>query len=127
MDIEIKMIPHSEQRYATCGDYVEDNDVVRFRVSELGDWKFEYLIAIHELIEYTLARTKGITVAEIDAFDRQFEKDRDAGLHFADEEPGFDPEAPYFREHALATKIERMLAIEMGIDWDDYTKRVNAL
>jgi hypothetical protein len=75
------------------------------RYPTVGDWQF----------------TKGDFGRGEDMLDK-FDKDFDG-----EGEPGDDPTAPYHREHVFATKIERMLAEELGIDWDAYDKTVNAL
>jgi hypothetical protein len=35
-------------------------------------------------------------------------------------EPGDDPRAPYYREHQFASGMERLMAAELGIDWQQY-------
>lgn len=126
--INIETIPHDEQRYPTVGDYWEDADgTLQVRVSDLGDRRCEFLIALHELVEFELCRQRGITEREITAFDMQFEKEIAAGIRDDDEEPGDDAGAPYHREHVFATKVERMVATEMRVDWDDYEDRLHAL
>ena len=72
------------------------------------------------MIEKELCRQRSISEPEITRFDVQFEEEREQGLHDPDEEPGDDLSAPYHREHVFATKLERMLAREMGVDWDAY-------
>ena len=128
MKINIETIGHQLQRYDTCGDYWNDPDgTEQIRVSNLPDPKMEKLISIHEMIEKFLVECKGIDIKTIDDFDINFERERALGLHDADEECGFDPSAPYFKEHAIATKIERMLAREVGVDWNKYSNEVNNL
>lgn len=125
LEIEIKTIPHEKQRYPTCGDYwVSPNGVIHLRVSDLHNWKLEALIVVHELIEFFITRHNGITIDEIDAFDKTFEASRKAG-DFS--EPGDDPNAPYFKEHQFATLIECALAQKLGINWDEYNKKVEEL
>jgi hypothetical protein len=41
-------------------------------------------------------------------------------------EPGDDAKAPYHREHVFATKIERLLAVELGVNWRDYDREVSS-
>lgn len=124
--IVIKTIPHSKQRYPTCGDYwIDKDDVLQVRVSKMND-KYEFLIAIHELIEQFLSEERGIKGKDIDAFDIKFEKDRAKGFH-TDEEPGDDKTAPYYKEHQFATGIERVLANELEVDWNNYDTEVTDL
>lgn len=116
--IEIKTIPHTQQRYQTVGDYWEDKDGTHIRVSALDDLRYEYLITIHEVVEYFLVKLSGIPISEIDAFDIAFS---------GDGEPGDDPKAPYFMAHQIATLIERTCAFAMGVLWKDYEKAVESV
>jgi hypothetical protein len=84
----------------------------------------ESLIAVHELIETLLCMSKGITQESVDAFDLAFERDRPKGDV---SEPGDDPMAPYYNEHQFASIIERLLARELGMDWNDYCERLENL
>lgn len=124
MNIEIKSIPHKKQRYETCGDYFEGpKGKMNLRISHTND-DYDFLIALHELIEWKLTQKNGISIGDIDAFDKSFEKKRKKGNF---DEPGNDPEAPYHNEHMFATYIEKLLADELGIDWDEYEKVINNL
>ena len=125
INLEIKTIPHDQHRYTTAGDYWDEGDKEVFRVSDMGDWRYEFLVAFHELIEKTLLRIKGVDLADVDAFDIQYEIDH-AG-HDIDNEPGNDPQAPYYREHQCATGLERTMAALMGVDWQAYERALEAL
>lgn len=128
MNVSIKVIPHNDQAYETPGDwrFTENGDLNIF-VSELGDWRQEMLIAIHELIEVCLCKQRGIAQADVDEFDIQFEKDRRNGIHGPNDEPGDDPAAPYRKEHFFATNLEALISAELGVDWNQYEKAVYAL
>lgn len=118
-DIIVETVPHGNQRYPTVGDFLtNENGTLEVRISGMSDWRYNRLIAIHEIVEATLCREAGITEASIDAFDMAF-----AG----EGEPGDDPSAPYRRQHLMATAIEKMLAAAMGVDWLAYEAAVNAL
>lgn len=128
MEIRIKTIPHSDQRYPTCGDYWYDSEgVLQIRVSDLGDEMFESMIAIHELIEERLTKRRGLTEPEIMEFDLAFEKARALGLRKDDEEPGFAENCPYRNEHSLATACEMLICAQAGISWNEYSYQVNQL
>src|SRR5690348_15440940 len=99
--IDFKIIPHQNQRYSTCGDYWIENDVLHFRVSELSDWRYCWLIFFHEVIEYLLITLAGIPIAQIDAFDIEYK---------GQGEPGDSKDAPYYLQHQIATGFERLLA-----------------
>ena len=123
MKINIQTIPNSEQRYITTGDYWIDSDGTwQIRVSDLGDWKKELLVAIHELAEQAICLSKGIKEEDISAFDIEFEKNRTEGNF---DEPGDDRNAPYADEHCIATSIERLMSVSLGLKWKDYDDAVN--
>ena len=119
LDIKIRTIADQLQRYNTVGDYQTDEDGSElFSISDMGDARYEFLIAIHELVESMLCKERGITEAAIDAFDTAYEANRPEGDITS--EAGDDPAAPYNKEHVFATKIEWMVAEELGVDWDVY-------
>jgi len=139
MKILIDTIPHTEQRYPTVGDwYFEElqlssnpedkpEQVLRIRVSEMSDWRHEACVAIHELAEVLMCKQAGITTEQVDFYDKNYEKLRAEGLlPDPNSEPGDEPEAPYFRQHVVASAIERLLAGEMEVDWNKYADEVEA-
>jgi hypothetical protein len=123
-----RTIPHKYHEYPTVGNYnwTEDGLLVIF-VSDMNNEDYEYLVMMHEQIEAHLCKKRGILEKDISDFDIQFEKDRALGLHSPDEEPGDSFLAPYNREHVFASKIERMLANELGVDWKEYEKTITDL
>ena len=124
--ITINTIPHKQQRYETVGDYFLSKRSKQwvFNVSNMENIDFEFLVILHEFIEWKLTQKRGISEESITAFDKEFEKNRQEGNL---DEPGHDPKAPYNKEHVFAEKIERLMAEELGVDWDTYDKTVNDL
>jgi len=116
LNIEIKTIPHDQHRYSTTGDYWDEGEKEIFRVSNLSDWRFEFLVAFHELIEKAICRYKNIPVEVIDKFDMKFDKDSS---------PGDEPMSPYYEQHQIAMGFERMMATMLGVDWEKYENEVN--
>lgn len=128
MKIIIETIPHSEQRYPTCGDWFIKDEVLFIKVSqEVGDWKSQAAVALHELAEVFMCQHKGIAQFQVDEFDMKFEEERKAGLHSKSDEPGDSSKAPYYKQHQIASGIERIIAAELGIDWNTYTKAIEEL
>lgn len=127
LHIDIQEIKHEHQRYVTVGDYFQKKAKWCFRISHMSDWRYVILVAVHELVEWSLCIHRKISMKSIDDFDKKFEAERAIGLHTEDEEPGDCPCAPYQREHAFATAIERLLAGELGVDWNSYDKEVMSL
>lgn len=132
MRIEIETIDHAEQRYPTVGDWfyrdekilnpkgTSTEEVLHIKVSKLGNWRYEALIAVHELVEVILCQHAGISQAAVDKFDIAFEKTRPEGN---EDEPGDATEAPYRKQHCLATAVERMLAAELDVAWYEYQEK----
>lgn len=124
--IEIQSIPNNRHRYDTVGDYWDSATGTHIRTSDLGNEDFEFLVALHELVEQYLCRSRGIAEKDIMAFDVAFEQERAEGL-WTDEEPGDDSRAPYRREHFFATTIERAMAHELGVTWAAYDAAISDL
>lgn len=123
--LEFRVIPHSEQRYPTVGDYwLDDDGTWRFRVSAMSDWRYELLVFVHEVVEWVWCLHNGVLMADIDAFDKAYEAARQPGDV---SEPGDDPRAPYRAGHQWATVIERSMALLIDVNWQRYEDAVNAL
>jgi hypothetical protein len=122
--ITIEVIPHNQQRYPTAGDWQWTADGLVIKVSSLADWRHEMLVGIHEAIEAILCFDSNIAEEDVDRFDIQFEKFRRSDDV---SEPGDDPRAPYHRQHRIATAIETLLAVELGVDWNRYEEEINGL
>jgi hypothetical protein len=125
MKIHIETIPHEKQRYPTVGDYWEQDGVQQIRVSEMMDWRYEVLVAVHELVEMALTRHRNIAEQAISEFDIAFEESREKNLVTG--EPGDNTNSPYKAEHFFATNLERLFAAELEVDWFEYDRYVDAL
>jgi hypothetical protein len=124
--MHIETIPHEHQRYPTVGDYwLDENGIEQIRVSEMMDWRYEVLVAIHEIVEMALTRQRDVAEQVITEFDIKFEHDKEKGL--VSGEAGDNVNAPYRKEHFFATNLERLFAAELGVDWFEYDRYVDAL
>ena len=123
-EIVIKVIPHEKQKYPTVGNYWKEKRRIQFRISNMWDWKFHMLVFIHEFVEWVLVEEHGINIKDIDKFDIRFEKRRELGLEKEEAEPGDDKKSPYYKEHQIATKFEKLLAKKLGVSWEQYNKAV---
>lgn len=90
----------------------------------MGNWRYECLVAFHELAEVLICKHTKINQSVVDKFDRQYEKERDRGVHIPEDEPGDDQRSPYRAAHFLATSLERLLSSALGVNWDEYSKSV---
>lgn len=124
MQVIIKTIEHSEQRYDTVGDWQMTGDGLLITVSKMHDIRYELCVAVHELCEALMCIHKGVDQYSVDQFDINYEKNRGDN---DTSEPGDSPLAPYNRQHIIATTIERILAGELDIDWNKYNETVNSL
>ena len=119
MNINIKVIEHKKHRYPTVGDWFYDkNGGLQIRVSKMSDPRYEQLVAFHELFEAMLCDAQGIDEQAVTDFDVAFT---------GQGEPGDDPRAPYHVQHCKATAMERLLAAELGVDWNEYGQEVSLL
>ena len=115
--VDIHSVNHNHQRYDTAGDWYFHNDGETIRVSDMDNWKYEMLLAVHELIEYIACTNEGISEEVVTDFD----------LSFIGDEPGDSKDAPYHDQHKFATKIEKLLAKRLDVDWKLYDKAVQSL
>jgi hypothetical protein len=85
------------------------------QIAPMSDWRYEMLLAVHELTEAIMCKHNGVTQKQVDEFDQEYDK-----THTTDCNAGDDTAAPYKREHCFATAIERILCAELGVDWKTY-------
>jgi hypothetical protein len=129
LNIRINTIPHRLQQYDTVGNYWHDVDsggaeVLEIRVSRMRDRRYEFLVALHEMIEAFVCEWRRIPFAAITGFDIEYERNRREGDR---SEPGAAPGAPYRAEHQLAECVERIVARELRVNWRRYDRAVARL
>lgn len=119
MNITIKVIPPNEHRSCVdgCDWYWDENGDLQVRISPLSDWRHEVLLAIHETVEAIMCKHNGVSQEAVDKFDVEYDKSHP---NEPDLNAGDDAKAPYFREHCLATAIERILCAELDVHWKTY-------
>jgi hypothetical protein len=125
MKISVVLIPHVEQRYPTCGDWTYDKEGLKVSVSDCSDPRVDACIAVHEIVEALICKFKGVTQQMVDRFDMEYEEERKMGR--VNGEPGDDRDAPYYSAHQVATAVERLLAREIYLNWEEYEKKVGNL
>ncbi len=129
--IDVRVIDHAQQRYATVGDWrwapASYGDELVVRVSRCGDWRYEVLIAVHEIIEAFWCRGNNVRTRQVDDFDELWEAETTAGRHPPEAEPGDDLRCPYYTGHQIASIVERTLAVALGVKWGTYEAATTAL
>ena len=125
MKFTVKVVPHSSQRYNTVGDWqFSENGTLHIKISDFGDWRMVWAVAIHELVETYLCQRAGVTEAMVDEFDFAYDARRSSG---DSSEPGDDPQAPYFKQHQFATKVEKLVCAVFLVNWKKYLARTEEL
>jgi len=133
--IDIATIKHPHQRYATWADweFIGGPDNIRIRISDVGNWRYELLAAIHELLEATLCYHHGVSQERVDEYDFVYEQRRMAGEHRAQcgciitDDPGSDVHSPYRAQHHYAESVEYGFAKLLGVDPKEYDAAFIAL
>lgn len=120
MELTVKIIPHNNQRYDTCGDYQINpaTNALDVRISDTKNQDYNFLVTVHEIIEAYLCLKRKIDYNLITEFDVKFH---------GKGEPGDDKHSPYRREHKFSTQIEKKLAKELGVKWKIYDETINQL
>jgi hypothetical protein len=122
MIIILETVPKQDIRNNDVGDwYTDEHGTRRIKVLETNSDKYSILLFLHEFIEQSLCEDRGIKESDVTAFDYEFNKSGKEG------EAGDDTGAPYRHEHFIAETIERLMANELGVDWEEYNKKVNEL
>lgn len=87
------------------------------RVAPMSDWRYEVALAFHEAFEGALCKQNGVTVQEVDEFDRAYDL---AHPNQPDLNAGDEQTAPYRAEHNYATIVDRLFIGACGLNWKDY-------
>ena len=125
MKILIESVKHASQRYSTVGDWFVDPDgTIRILVSDMGNDDYNFLVGLHELVEFWLCKKRNIHEKSVTGFDVEFEARRGIGDL---SEPGDDINAPYRDEHCFATGIEKLMCSALHIPWKTYEETVERL
>jgi len=68
-----------------------------------------------KLLKDICVKKRGIAEEDVQNFDIVF-----AQNYGIKKQPGDSKKAPYYKEHKFAEKIEKLIAKELGIDWDKH-------
>jgi len=102
-------------RYCDAGDYQfvckKCGNVLQILVADTGNQDYNFLVAIHELIESYLLNKRGVDFKVVDRWDIE---------HQDSPEPGRLKGCPYRKEHLFATKIEKVIAKHLKVNWEKY-------
>jgi hypothetical protein len=111
-NVKIDVVTAKAMRYRTVGDwFFTQPGFLTIEVADTGNWIYNLLVAVHELIEVILCEVAGISEKRVSEFDL---------AHQDDEDPGTHPKAPYHEQHITAMGIEMILAARAGVKWRIY-------
>lgn len=113
-EIEIRFIDRIDARYDTWGDYFMEGDKLIFQIVRDVKEFYTRINLVHEMVECFLCLKNGITFEEIDRFDFSYKAE---SIH---DEPGNDIRSPYYEEHRLAEKVERMMCGQAAESFEEY-------
>lgn len=119
-DVIIETIRSDEQVYPTCGNYQDFDKYELVSITKQDNEDYEFLVAIHELVEWWITKKRGIKEEDITSYDVAWELRSSPKA----DEPGNEEDCPYKKEHRFAENIERQIAHELGIDWEEYNKKL---
>jgi hypothetical protein len=122
LTINIRTIPHEEQRFGCIGDWFfttgdDGDEILEIRTSAIGDWRMEFLVARHELDEAMLCKAAGISTKMVDDDEKNAQPDADP-----DSFSGYGDDWLQF-QHNDALAAEWVMARLLGIDWKIYGAR----
>ena len=120
--IDILQVTEVAQRYDTVADWQLDKGKLTIYYVNLGDALHNWLLIHHEIDEACLCAMAGITQAQVDEFDENYERTR--APDDTDSEPGDQANAPYHFAHTAAEAMERTLALALGVIWGDYMEAI---
>lgn len=126
LNVIIKEIPNEDIKarmgFTGADWWIDEGGILQIRIAiELPELE-RHALALHEYSEALLCIHDGVTVAQVDEFDKKFK-----GEHIVDVNAGDDPLAPYARQHTFATAIERIFTGAVGLKWKPYEERLSKL
>ncbi|RPI19702.1 MAG: hypothetical protein EHM58_00420 [Ignavibacteriae bacterium] len=99
-----------------AGDILKDADgTINIQIQELNNDDYEFLLAIHCLIENKLIEKRKIKITDIEDFEKSYYSN--SKISGSQDDPGDEPDSPYHKEHIFATYIEMLIAKELNLSW----------
>ncbi len=109
--INIKTVKPGTLPFNRVGDWTWRGETLQISVNDMSEERYEWLLAVHEVVEAFLCKFRGITEQAIDKFDK-------------DHNGAWLPEGPGYPEHLFATGVESIIAAMVGITIDTYEKEI---
>ena len=123
MKVIIETVPFKQQRKfhgkPILGDWFFKGDDLTIRMVDLGDWRYNYLYACHEMDEAFLCKHAGLSTKVVDDWCNKPDSAPECGESNPDSFSGYG-EAPYQAQHNDALSLEWIRARFLGVTWPDY-------
>jgi hypothetical protein len=121
-------LPHKQlPDYPDCGSWKvnADNSPAFIGAADTGDDISNAAILLHEFIEVMMCWIHGVKEESVSKFDKMWFEEQEKGLHTSDDEPGYDPRAPYRDWHLVAERFEREFVVQAGMMWNQHCENIN--
>jgi len=118
LKIILEVIPHEKQRLNEQGDWWWDGDTLQVRASELGDWRYNFLLLAHEMDEAVFCRYNHITTTMVDQ-DQIWASQHPEIENNPDSFSGY-PGSCLQVQHNDALALEWIRSRILGVNWQDY-------
>jgi hypothetical protein len=134
LKINIRTKPIEKMRTRDVGDYYQaivppgaEEEPLKIIVARMENPDYEFLVALHEMIEAYLIKRRGIDPRQIDEWEDKFEREVREGKRPKNSNAGEQKDCLYKEEHKIAIKIEKTLAKYLKINWKKYEKYLDQL
>lgn len=98
--------------------WFDENGDFQIRVTDMGDWRYNYLCARHEMDEIAGCKHAGITTQQVDDYCAIPESELPSE---PDSFSGY-PKSPHQKQHNDALAAEWQFSRVLDVDWVEYGK-----
>ena len=121
-------------RSKDVGDYYQaivppgaEEEPLKIIVARMENPDYEFLVALHELVEFYLIKKHGIDLKKIDEWENEFDKKKKEGKIPKEAVAGEQEDCPFRKEHKIAVKIEKTMAKYLKVNWKKYEEELDKL
>jgi len=98
----------------------QNSGTLHIEVVKMSDWRFEFAVWGHEIIEVAYCWLIGTTTEQADDFDAMYEKGYNDGTIPKTKEPGHDRKCPYHWGHMAGVAWEHICIFITFASWSKY-------
>lgn len=131
MKIRFQRLTQGQQRFTTVGYWywseTGNKGTLVVQVTRMGDWRHEFAVWGHEMIEAFYCWCFRVTTEQADKFDESYERGYSDGSISKEMEPGHDPRCPYHVGHMMGVFWEHVIIRLTLAKWSNYERECNLL